>query len=276
MRFGILSALALAILALLLSMFVGGVWTALLITNLKLSPALPWSVVAMGVVLWLMWRYLDGHGPPHKTAGSRHGLLRANPVSRPVFNWALLAGLLGVFALAGFWIVLSQVVRTPGRSLPDFSQYPVVTVVAVVVMGCLVSSVAEEAAVRGYFQGYLERRLPGAAAVLISSLVLAPAHSLTQGFVWPTMLFYFAVDCMFGTMAYLTKSILPGLLIHFIGLLTFFTLVWPGDALRPPVSTAGASTWFWIHVGQTITCGILAVVTFSRLAHIQSKSLLTS
>jgi hypothetical protein len=34
---------------------------------------------------------------------------------------------------------------------------------------------------------------------------------------------------MLGTSAYLTKSTLPGVVVHAIGLLTFFSLVWPED-----------------------------------------------
>jgi len=50
--------------------------------------------------------------------------------------------------------------------------------------------------------------------------------------VWPTLVFYLFVDLMLGVMVNLTKSIRPGILVHAIGLLTFFTLVWPNDAAR--------------------------------------------
>ena len=267
-RSNILAATTLGVLAFLLAVFAGGVWTVLLITNLRITPGIPWSVVVMGGVLWLMWQYLNGRWAPRSTSEWRHRLLRANPVSRSVFTLAVIAGVLGVVALAGLWIVLSQLVKTPSHILPEFSKYPLVTVVAVVVMACLVSSIAEEASVRGYFQGYLERRLSGLPAILISSLLMTPGHSLTQGFVWPTILFYFLVDMMLGTTAYLTKSILPGLVVHVVGLLTFFTLVWPHDALRPLVRDVSAGGWFWIHLAQTIVCGAFAVMALQRLARI--------
>jgi membrane protease YdiL (CAAX protease family) len=209
-RSNILTATTLGVLAFLLAIFAGGVWTVLLITNLRTTPGIPWSVVVMGGVLWLMWQYLNGRWAPRSTSEWRHRLLRANPVSRSVFTLAVIAGVLGVVALAGLWIVLSQLVKTPSHILPEFSKYSFVTVAGVVVMACLVSAIAEEASVRGYFQSYLERRLSGVAAILVSSLLMTPAHSLTQGFVWPIILFYLLVDMMLGTTAYLTKSILPG------------------------------------------------------------------
>jgi hypothetical protein len=90
--------------------------------------------------------------------------------------------------------------------------------------------------------------------------------------VWPTLLFYFFVDVMFGVTAYLTKSILPGIAVHTIGLLTFFTLVWPHDAARRLVSEGGADTWFWLHVVQVLIFTPLAILAFRRLAQVVDKA----
>jgi membrane protease YdiL (CAAX protease family) len=264
----ILRIIGLGFLALVIALFPGGVWTALLITNLRLSPNIPWAVVAMGIFLWAMWRYLSGWGPPRANSETRHRLLRARAVSAPVFGWAIVAGMLGIVALAGFWIVLLQLVKVPLHTLPDFSKYPLLTVATVVAMACVVSSVPEEAGFRGYFQSFLEQRLPATGAIVLSSLVLAPGHCATQGFVWPVVLFYFLVDSMLGTMAYLTKSILPSIVVHFIGLLMFFTLVWPQDGIRPLVRDAGPGLWFWIHLAQLVICGLLALLSFRRLTRV--------
>jgi membrane protease YdiL (CAAX protease family) len=264
----ILRTIALGILALVIALFPGGVWTGLLIANLRLSPSTPWAVLVMGVLLWALWRYLGGWGPPRANSETRHRLLRARAVPPPVFGWAIVAGLLSIVALAGFWIVLLQLVKVPLHNLPDFSKYPLQTVVAVIATACVVSSVPEEAGFRGYLQSFLEQRLPAAGAILLSSLVLAPGHCATQGFVWPVVLFYFLVDSMLGTMAYLTKSILPSVVVHFIGLLIFFTLVWPHDGTRPFVRDAGPGCWFWVHLAQFMVCGLLALVSFRRLTRV--------
>jgi membrane protease YdiL (CAAX protease family) len=266
MRFTILRAISLGIVALLLAVFPGGVWTMLLIVNLRTNPQIPWCVALMGLLLWALWRYLDGSGPPRSSSESRHRLLRANPVSRRGFVWTFIGGILGTVALAGLWIVLLQLVKVPIRPLPDFSKYPLFTIATVIVMACLVSSLPEEAAFRGYFQGFLERKLSGPAAIIVSSFVMTPAHCLTQGFFWPVILFYLLVDSMLGTMAYLTKSILPGIAVHFLGLLLFFTAIWPYDSSRRAVGDAASDLWFWIHVGQFVICGGLALVAFRRLS----------
>ena len=264
-EFTISRAIGLGAIAFLIAIFPGGVWAILLITNLRTNANIPWAVAVMGILLWGMWQYLDGHGSPRRTSETRHRLLRAAPVSGPRFAWAMVGGLLGITALAGLWIVLVAVTRLPARVLPDFSKYPSITVATVIAMACLVSSLPEEAAFRGYFQSFLEQKLSGPLAVAIAAVAMAPAHCLTQGFVWPVVLFYLLVDSMLGTIAFLTKSILPGIAVHFIGLLIFFTLIWPYDATRVLISEGGAKRWFWIHVGQIIICGTLAVFTFYRL-----------
>jgi len=48
------------ILAFVLTVLAGGVWTVLLISNVATSPAIPWAVVVMALLLWLMWQYLGG------------------------------------------------------------------------------------------------------------------------------------------------------------------------------------------------------------------------
>jgi membrane protease YdiL (CAAX protease family) len=260
------------ILGFLILVIGAGVWSALVVANLSMSPAVPWAVPAMLLVLLLMWMYLGGKGWPRGTSHARRLCLRASRVSTPVFCWAMLAGTLSVVALAGLWIVMVELVKMPGNALPDFSRYPLPTVVAMILMGSVAAPFTEEPAFRGYCQVILERNFSGPFAVLISSALFALAHGPTQGFLWPKLLFYFLVGAVFGATAYLTKSILPAIPGHMIGLLIFFTLVWPFDAARRLVWDGGADIWFWIHGAQTIVFTVLALWAFRRLAKACGRS----
>ena len=219
-----------------------------------------------------MWQYLNGRWWPRTTAKARHRNLRAKTLSGQVFGWAVLAGGLSIIALAGLWIVLFQLVQIRGNALPDFSKYPLLTVAFMLVMASLVGAVGEEAGFRGYFQGLLEREVSGPAAILIAAVVLAPGHALTQGFAWPTLLFYLIVDVMLGVTARLTRSIIPGIVVHATGLLTFFTLVWPNDPARRFSAAGGPDMWFWIHCVQTIVFSALAILAFRCLAKVVESS----
>ena len=257
------------LLAFVITILGGGIWSALLITNLRSSPVVPWSVPTMALVLWLMWSYLGGKGWPRSTSNVRRYYLRANRRSPRTCLWSFAAGVLSVVALAGYWIVLFRLVKMPPNALPDVSSYPRITVVLIILMGSLIAPFTEEAAFRGYLQVALEREFRGSIAVIVSSLAFALAH-FTHGILWPKLLVYFLVGVSFGTTAYLTNSTLPAILPHMIGDLTFFTLVWPHDAARRLVSESGTDNWFWLHVTQGIVFTVLAVWAFQRLARVSS------
>ena len=117
------------ILAIVLTAVVGGIWSALLTINLATSPAIPWAVVVMALLLWLLWRYLGGAGWPRTTSEARRQYLRARRVPGRIFLWAVGSGLLAIVALAGLWIVLFQLAGlSTARVLPDYSKYPPITV----------------------------------------------------------------------------------------------------------------------------------------------------
>lgn len=257
--------------AVVLTALVSGAWAGLLLANLKTSPAVPWSVPAMALLLGAVWTYFNGSWGSVRTRSTRRSLMRARSVSPGAFAWALGAGILSIVSLAGFWIVLFQLVKMPGNT-SDFSAFPAATVIAALAMASLAGAVSEEAGFRGYFQGTLERHVGAPLAILFTAFLMIPEHASTQGFVWPTILFYLLVDTMLGVTAYLTQSILPGIVIHAIGLMTFFGLVWPYDRNRLSVWTHGADQWFWIHGGQAALFGVLAVVAFWRLARITSST----
>lgn len=259
-------------LALVLSIAAGAVWTVLLIGNIATSPAIPWAVAVKALLLWMMWQYLGGRWRPRSTSQARRRYLRASSLPGRVFAWAMAAGLSSIVALVGYWIVMFQLVKIPARVLQDFSGYSWLTVILVLVMASLVSSLAEEAGFRGYFQGILEPKVSGPVAIVIAALLISPGHGLTQGFLWPILLWYFISDVMFGTMAYLTKSILPSAVVHSIGLLIFFTLVWPHDGQRRLVWETGANTGFWLAAAQAIIFTVLALLAFIQLARVTRRT----
>jgi hypothetical protein len=159
------------------------------------------------------------------------------------------------------------------NALSDVSSYPRITVALMILMGSLVSPLMEEAGFRIYFQVALEREVRAPLAVVICSVVFALAHGPTQGFLWPKLLFYFLVGMAFGATAYLTNSTLPAIPVHFVGLLVFFTLIWPRDAARRLVLQSGTDSWFWIHAAQAVVFTVLAVGAFRRLATVSSRTL---
>ena len=247
------------------------IWGALVVANLAKTPANPWSVAVMAVILWLMWRYLGGRWWPARTSEARRRDLRANRVAGSVYAWSLCAGVSAIIAVAGCWIVMFQLVRMDSQQwVPDFSKHPF-PMTLIVIMASLVSPFTEEATFRGYAQVILEREFLGPVAITISSIYFAAAH-LNHGLDWPKALLYFLVGVVFGTIAFLSRSTLPALPVHIIGDLTFFLLVWPNDPSRKLVRQTGAESWFWVHVSQVIAFTALSIAAYVKLGKVCRES----
>jgi membrane protease YdiL (CAAX protease family) len=260
--------LGLGIFALVFTTVGNGVWGGLLATNLRTSPRLPWSVPVMAGVLWVAWSYLSGDRGDSSKSALRRRRLRARAVSPRTWEWAAVAGTISIVSLAGLWIVLEQLMPMKGNVLPEFSRYPPLVVVLIIVMASFTGAALEEAAFRGYFQSALESRLGGPVAILVTALMMLPAHGLTQGFGVATIVFYLCVDAMLGLLAYLVQSIVPGVIVHAVGLVVFFSLIWPFDEGRRIIGSEGPDAWFWIHVIQALVGIMLSVLAFRRLARV--------
>jgi membrane protease YdiL (CAAX protease family) len=257
------------IVAYLIALVLQAVWSALIVANLKISPAIPWSVPVIACLVWLAWQYLGGKWWPRSTAKARRRYLRARAVPARAFLWALLAGLLSIVALAGYWIVMAQFVRMPSNVLPDMSKYPWLTTALMIVTASLIGPVMEQAGFWGYGQVILEEEFRAPVAIVILSILfsLGP-HPPLGAVLWPKLLFYFFTSVSFGTIALFTNSIFPSLVVHIIGDLTFFTVVWPHDSTRQLVELNRLDAWFWLHVAQAIVFTVLAILAFTRLAKV--------
>lgn len=252
---------------LVISLSAAAIWTALIVANLRSNQHIPWSVPVMALVLWAMWRYWGGAGWPRRTSELRRKYRRANRVSWAQLMWSMTAGVLGIVALAGCWIVFFNLFRMRPNSIPDLSTYPAFTVYPMLVMGSLVSPLSEETGFRGYSQLMLQRDVRPAAAIIISSIFFALGH-LNHGVLWPKLLVYFLVGVTFGAIATLTNSILASIPVHIVGDLVFFLFVWPHDAARRLVWESGPDGWFWAHVAQALVFTGLALLAFRRLAKV--------
>src|SRR5262249_33469637 len=231
------------------------------LANLKIEPTIPWCLPAIALLLWLMWLYLGGRGWPHRNAGYRKQLLRANLVSWHSFGWSLVAGILAIAALAGYWIISFQLFRmAPNLILPQrFASSPVF-IGAIILGASLVAPITEESAVRGYLQSVLEREFSPITAIAFSSLIFALAH-VSQGVAIPKLFVYFLVGIVFGSLAFVNNSILPVIPVHILADLTFFLFIWPKDGMRELIWHHPADIWFWFHVIQAVGFTLLFIFT---------------
>lgn len=206
----------------LLVTFVGlAPWVVMATLNARIHPELPWAAAATlaWLILYLAW--LNGAGPPARWKAARHHRLRLWRAGSVGWSKDGLVVTLLLMALIGLLAFVWILIGAPERP-PDLSPYPSTAyLVSIVVMGALVSGVTEEAGFRGYMQSGLERFGSGP-ALFGTAAAFALVHGVhgleTLLFLGPGI---FIAGIVYGLLARHTGSILPGMLVHFLGDLAF-------------------------------------------------------
>jgi len=242
-----------------------GPWSILASLNLHTTPSLPWSAPVMAVYLWSAWRYAGGIGPPRSTREFRRALLRARALTLREWRSCLLTGVLAIAALWSLYGVVSiyipaHIQRTTTTALP------IQSMVAAVLMSALVAAVSEEAGCRGYMQVPLEKRFGPAVAIASSAIVFTAIHLGHGASVLQLLPFYAAAGVVYGLLAYAAGSILPALVLHFIGDLILFSLrsfhivLW-----KTQKPSSWQNTYATLGVASAVVFMVGSVLAFRRL-----------
>ncbi|MES2623790.1 MAG: CPBP family intramembrane glutamic endopeptidase [Pseudomonadota bacterium] len=243
--------------------------------NMQFFNAVPWAVPLLAIYMWFFWRHLQGYGPPEHSSEQRRTLMRANPLSGRVWLWSLLAGTLGIIALVVGLRFVNRLIALPEQTLPDIAQVPRFTMLVLLLMSAPVAGIIEEIAFRGYMQKPIEEKYGLLVAILITGTMFAIAHLDFTLVLWP---YYILVAAIYGTITYLTKSILPAVLLHTGGnLFSNFDLWLHGRAEWQTGSGASALIWetgtdsaFWTTGFFLVVTIILTVLAYVWLARITS------
>ncbi len=192
-------------------------WTLLAQLNARVRPDLPWAAVATLAYLVPFLAWLNGFGPPKRTAARRRQRLRLWPPGAPDRAERSGLGAGAIVALLGLvyvlWIVFSWL-----SPVPDLSAFPTTAYRwSMFLMGGLTAGVVEEAAFRGYMQTGIERH-DRERAVWITSLVFVAMH-ITQGIGAVVLLGpgLFVASLLYGLLARRAGTILPCIAIHTVG-----------------------------------------------------------
>jgi membrane protease YdiL (CAAX protease family) len=211
----------------------------------------PWSLVVMGAVLWVYWRYFSGSGWPRSTARARRRSFRATRLSANVWTWSLIAALLAAVAMESSFVVTFRVFEFRGEAWamgPDLSTVPPWLAWSMVVMGALVAGITEEIGFRGYMQVPLEERYGPAAAIVIVSIVFVVFH-LNQAWASPVLFHLFAISLLWGILARVSGSLVPGIVSHAVADVFNFSYWWTdvvGTFNRRPIAETGFDAHFLI------------------------------
>ena len=244
--------------------------------NIQYFNVVPWAVPLVAIYMWFFWRHLQGYGPPAETSEHRRILMRAKPLSGYVWFWSLLAGTLGIVALVAGLRFANRMIALPEQTLSDLSQVPRYTMFALLLASAPVAGIIEEIAFRGYMQKPIEEKYGLFVAILITGTMFAVAHLDFTLVLWP---YYVLVAAIYGTVTYLTNSILPAVVLHTCGNLFSNFDLWlhgraewqTGSGPETLVWQTGTDNSFWMTGLFLALMTGLTVLAYIRLARITSR-----
>ena len=159
------------------------------------------------------------------------------------------------------------------------SRYPIVTVLLWVVTSAVVAGVVEETSFRGYLQRPIERRHGPVIAILVTGTLFGLAHFAHPEVGVVLLPFYLAVAAVYGGLAYLTDSTLPGMVLHAGGnLFSALDLFTRGRSewqltpeAKPLIWETGPDAAFWGNVAALLIVSALTLWAYSTLARATRK-----
>jgi membrane protease YdiL (CAAX protease family) len=226
----------------------------------------PWSVLAMAVILWLYWRYFRGDWWPDSTRAFRKQCFRSTRLSVRVWTWSLIAAFTAAVLLQSILVVTFRIVEFPAEAwkLPyDFSALPVWQVWMLLVLAAVVAGITEEIGFRGYMQVPLEERYGPVAAITIVSIVFTIAH-FNQAWAGGILILLFAISVVWGVLARVSGSLIPGIVSHASTDVVNFSYWWTdiaGSFDKKPVGETGFDTHFILSLA--IFLALLALFVFA-------------
>jgi membrane protease YdiL (CAAX protease family) len=248
-------------------------WSALAAANLHVASSFPWASIVGLTYLTLLWTWLGGRGWPRTTAEVRRRNLRANAVGGRLLLWTVISGTLFASGLIAVTVMGWMLAAVPASRLDEFtmlSAYPWWTTIPLLLTSSLVAGVVEEAAFRGYMQVPVERRHGPVVAIGVVAAVFTMAH-LPSPIAWPG----FVLAAMgWGVLAYLSGSILPGVVFH--ALVNASVWMWAllnraslERVLAANALQEGPGSALGLSVGVTMTLATAAILAFVKLAKVR-------
>ena len=188
---------------------------------------------------------------------------------------AILLGLLiliiGQLPTLGFTFVISHHAELPAEAYEapfDITSFPTWTIFSFFVAIAITAGVVEEAAFRGYMLSQIQTRYGWRWGILISALVFYVVH-LSHAYATIAFLPFFIIySILHGYLVYLTRSILPSVILHALGDLTILPMQY--GILK------NMGEMPFMHNGwMSLISGLIAVPLFYYLSKITRKKLTT-
>jgi len=228
------------------------------------SLPMPWSFLLMIGILWAYLKYFSGSWGKEKSRKIRASSFRETRLSRRTWVLSILSIAFIVLIEQSGLVVTFRMMEFPAdrfSSEYDFIEnLPVWMAWLGIIMISAVAGICEEVGFRGYMQAPLEKRYSPLLSIAIVSVVFVLVH-LHQAWSGPILMHIFFISVLFGSVAYFSGSLIPGIIAHFIMDICNFAFWWTdlgGQFDQKTISTTGVDTHFIIW----LLLLVLSIVSF--------------
>lgn len=241
-------------------------------TIIGMNLPMPWSFILMIPLLVIYLLYFSGKFKPESTKNIRVLNFRRIALPRRIWILSLLAaafivlieqsGLVVTFRLNDFPAEQFSMEYSFIESIPPWAGW------LAIIMISLVAGICEEVGFRGYMQVPLEKKYSPVLAIAIVSVVFVLVH-LHQAWSGPILVHIFVLSVLFGTIAYFSQSLIPGIIAHFVMDVCNFAFWWTdlgGQFDREPIQSIGMDIHFilWLIVLISSLIAFVAILRHIR------------
>lgn len=251
-----------------------GVFTGVLIGSII---PLPWSLILMTGFLWAYIKFFSGRWKPEANRNYRKRMFRSQHMSRR--SWLLsIAAIVCIVLIEQSGLVITfRLMEFPADKFIEeygfIKDIPVWAGWLMIVMISAVAGICEETGFRGYMQVPLENRYSPLMAISVVSIVFVLVH-LHQAWSGPILIQIFFISVLFGSIAYYSGSLIPGIIAHFIMDVFNFSFWWTdlgGQFNKETLAVTGLDGHFifWMCV-QLLS--LFTFIVILRALFIQNKN----
>jgi membrane protease YdiL (CAAX protease family) len=217
---------------------------------------MPWAFIVMFGFLGAYLRYFSGHWGPKIRRNARAVRFRSLILPRRIWLLSLFAAALIVLIEQSGLVVTFRIMEFPAdkflqeygfiESIPTWAGW------LVIIMISAVAGICEEVGFRGYMQVPLEKRYSPLISISLVSVVFVLVH-LHQAWSGPIIIHIFFISVLFGSIAYYSGSLIPGIIAHFIMDICNFSFWWTdlgGQFNKETLAQTGLDSHFilWLAV----------------------------
>jgi membrane protease YdiL (CAAX protease family) len=254
-----------------------GIW-AILATFLPM----PWPFLLMIGILFIYLKYFSGSWWPKSTQQVRKENFRRLTLSPTAWKWSLLAAFFIVVIEQSGMVVTFRIIEFPAEIFITeyrfLAQLPAWAAWLTVIMISLVAGICEETGYRGYMQQGLEKRFGPVIGITIVSIMFVIIH-LHQAWSGAAigLSYIFFISVLLGSLAYFSKSLIPGIIAHVSFDILNFSFWWSdlGNQFSAEIiATTGIDTNFilWVAVFLCAVISFIYVLFRLKQNHIQAYS----